>query len=209
MNQDLQRFRELLPFFVNGSLDTEEQDFINTYLEQHPEVQEELEFEQSLRSAVKSIELEHDSAKSLQRLHKAIHEQQHPEKKKNEYLWSQFWINWGLTPAMTAISAVVIVQALLIIELWDDKTIMHLRSEYQWIGRSTQTSSLILKVSINTNANFSELAELFRQTGCRIVAGPSEENELWLKLDDSSRFAEIRTSLETSPNITALIISSE
>ena len=47
-----ERFEELLPWYVNGTLGAEDRAFVEAYLEQHPEARSELEWYRSLQQRV-------------------------------------------------------------------------------------------------------------------------------------------------------------
>jgi hypothetical protein len=204
MNSDLQRFRELLPFFVNGTLNEIEQIFVNEYLQQHPEAQTEVDFSRALRSSVKAVGSERHKNAGLERLMKSIHQKRHMDRMGLLERWRHQCRKWGFTPALATLSIIVVVQSMVMIQLW------HLNQKPSSLStyRSLPTPILQahIKLTISPSANFGDLVILMRQTGCRIVNGPSENGELWLVLEDSDRLSEVRDILQSAPGVSDLLI---
>lgn len=201
MNQDLHRFRELLPFFVNGTLNEADQAFVDTYLIQHPELQAEVGFIQTLRTAVKAVGSDRNEDAGLERLLTSIHQSQKVSKPSLLDRWQHYCHDWGFTPAFAAMSVIAIIQSAVLLERWQQPIAL---STYRSIPEATALAQL--KVIINPNANFGDLVMLLRQTGCHIVNGPSESGELWLSVDDSNKLAEVSNILQSSPSVADLLI---
>ncbi len=201
MSLDLQRFRELLPFFVNGTLNEEEQAFFATYLSQHPELQAEVDFAQTFRSAVKAVGSERNEEAGLERLMTSIHQSRKPSKPSFLGRWQYHCRDWGFTPAFAAMSVIVIIQSAVLLERWQQPVAL---SAYRSMPEATVQAQL--KVIINPGANFGDLVILLGQAGCHIVNGPSESGELWLSVDDKSRLIEVSEMLQASPSVADLLI---
>jgi hypothetical protein len=201
MSQDSQRFRELLPFFVNGTLNEADQAFIDTYLIQHPEVQAEVDFTQTLRTAVKAVGSVRNENAGLERLLTSIHQSQKVSKTRLLERWQHHCHDWGFTPAFVAMSIIAIIQSAVLLERWQQPIAL---STYRSIPEATVQAQL--KIIINPSANFGDLVILLRQTGCHIVNGPSESGELWLSVDDSNKLAEVSNILQSSPSVADLLI---
>jgi len=123
--------------------------------------------------------------------------------------WQQLniWLGGlGLSPAVASIA--LVVQGALIAGLLlqqpqgvDPKAAEHYR------GGPVQADAVPdLKLTIHPDADFASLSTLLRSHGCRIVAGPSETGEIWVKVEGNladniegkKRLADIRAALAQS-----------
>lgn len=204
MSQDLQRFRELLPFFVNSTLNEADKAFVAEYLLQHPEAQAEVDFTQTLRTAVKAVGSERSEDAGLECLLKNIRQSRQMSKPSLLERWQHYCRDWGFTPAFVAMSVIAMIQSAVLIERWHQDQTPTTLSTYRSITEATVQAQL--KVIINPSANFGDLVILLRQTGCHIVNGPSESGELWLSVDDSNKLAEVSNILQSSPSVADLLI---
>jgi len=118
--------------------------------------------------------------------------------------WWQRLNGWlgdiGFSPALASI--VVMVQVGVIAALLATQPQPATDRAPQVEYRSGITSQALeaadLKITVNPDADFASLATLLRANGCRIVAGPSELNEIWVVVDDKTDLLATRTSLEES-----------
>jgi hypothetical protein len=207
MSQDLQYFRNLLPFFVNGTLNETDKTFVETYLLQHPEAQAEVNFVQALRTAVKAVGEERNENVGLGHLLASIRQNRKATISKPGGLlerWQQCLHDWGLTPAFVTLSVIVIIQSTVLIKQWHQNASPAVLSTYRSFSGATAQADI--KVIISPNAAFDDIVILLRQTGCQIVNGPSESGELWLSVDNANRLAEVNEILQASPNIIDLSI---
>ena len=204
MSQDLQRFRDLLPFFVNGTLNEADKAFVDAYLLQHPEAQTEVYFTQALRTAVKAVGSERNEDAGLEHLLKDIRQSRKMSKPSFLERWQHHCRDWGFTPAFVAMSVIAMIQSAVLIERWHQEQTSATLSTFRSIPEATAQAHI--KVIINPNANFGDLVILLRQTGCHIVNGPSESGELWLSVNDSNRLVEVSGILQSSPSVADLLI---
>jgi hypothetical protein len=204
MNQDLQRFRELLPFFANGTLKEVDKAFVAAYLAQHPEAHAEADFTQALRAAVKAVGSERSEEAGLDRLLNNIRQNRRQNKPPLWIRWQLTCRDWGLTPAFAMMSAIAVIQSFALLDLWRQNQTASSLSAYRSIPEASAQAAI--KLIISPGANFGDLVMLLRQTGCRIVNGPSESGELWLALDDKTRLKEVSKLLQSSPGVIDLLI---
>ena len=204
MSQDLQYFRDLLPFFVNGTLNKTDKTFVETYLLQHPEAQAEVNFAQALRAAVKAVGSERNEDAGLEHLLKEIRQSRKMSKPGFLERWQLHCRDWGFTPAFVAMSVIVMIQSGVLIERWHQEQTPIILSTYRSIPEVAVQANI--KVIIKPNANFGDLVILLRQTGCHIVNGPSESGELWLSVDDANRLVKVSEILQASPSVIDLLI---
>lgn len=104
---DRQRFEELLPFHLSGSLAAEEQRFVVEYLARHPETKDAMRFAQSMQRVVRSTLPRTDGDAAWQRFHA-----RRAAERPGGWLRLQAWLSgMGLSPALAAALAVIAIQA--------------------------------------------------------------------------------------------------
>lgn len=185
---DRQRFAELTPFYVNGTLDQDDQAFIEQSLNLHPVLQVNIDLARAMQSAIKKQIESRPMDAGLDNLLKAFHKSYHKPTLTEKI--RQYFEHWGLTKAFAAAIALVLVQFAVILQL----QIGTLGSVYR--GLSTQAQNTPhLKVTINPKANYAELVEVLRANGCRVISGPSETGELWLILETPEKINKIKEDL--------------
>lgn len=187
-DQEYQRFEELLPFYVNGTLDQPDRQFVEQYLAQHGYAQQSLNFTSALHKVVQGIG-QHRAAD--QGLEKLLHEYRllHPK---------QSWLDkfqaickaWGFTPAFAVAATVIAIQTGILLSQQPLPTDTEYRSMPSQVAATPN-----LKVIVSPKASFADLSALLQQHGCHIVSGPSETGELWLKLDKPEDASKIQKYL--------------
>jgi len=188
INSERMRFEELLPFYINQTLGADDTAFMQQYLASHAHMQNEVSFAKALQSVVKETGANRADNAGLAKLLDAYHLlQKRPS--LIERIRSSFQ-NWGFTPAFAIAASVVVIQSILLTQY------QRSAPEDQYRGLSNQVQIVPnLKITVNPQANFTELAVLLRQTGCRVVSGPSETGELWIVLDEPEKTEQIKRTL--------------
>lgn len=195
------RFEEFLPFQINGSLGSDDAAFMQQYLANHPQMHNEVSFVEALRSAIKETGETRAADAGLSRLlneFRSLHKRpSFIERIRLECL------NWGLTPAFAIAATVILIQSIML-------TQYQLPSpEVQYRGLSSQRQAMPnLKITINPKSNYAELVDILRQTGCRVVSGPSETGELWVAFDEPQKTEQIRRTLLDSGLVDDAIVTS-
>lgn len=200
-NDAAREFHELLPFYVNGTLDAADTAFIESYLTKHPEAASELRFAQLLDRTVKKQMPGTAADEGLQ----AILDKWHASlKQETPSAWLRLCDHlrsWGmLSPGFAVTCALLVVQSFLI---WPIMS-AHDRTPTPSLTRDVGVvaAPAQLKVIIRSNARFADLQSLLLECGCRIVAGPSATGELWLAVDTSHEaqaLTALRDQLRQSP----------
>ena len=114
----------------------------------------------------------------------------------------------GFSPALA--STVVMLQAGVIAAL----LALHVQPEKEDVLDMTPRGAGVLqqeapdfKLTVKPDTRFSELVTLLLRNHCRIIAGPSEQGELWVAVDDDAKFEEIRTALTQSALIDEVVVN--
>lgn len=107
MTSESQRFEELLPFYLNGQLNQEDEQFFAGYLEKYPAAQNTLQFSRKMREVVKATGADRDPEASLQRLLAVCQPESQPG-------FFQHFSNWlgqmGVSPALAVALVVILLQ---------------------------------------------------------------------------------------------------
>jgi hypothetical protein len=199
MNDNYMRFVELLPFYINGTLNADDMAFMNTYLANNSQSQSDLKFEYALRDAVKQIGAERAPDAGLARFMKDFR-QLHQKPSTLDRIQTTFK-NWGFTPAFAVAATIVVIQSTVMFNQQGmiPSTIYRSMTEEKAVAPQ-------LKVIANNKASFSEITILLRQYGCKIVSGPSESGELWITVDDPSQLNNIQRNLIESKLVDEAIL---
>lgn len=196
---DIMRFNELLPFYVNGTLDTDERDFVEAYLEKNPAAKDDLKFGNLMAEAIR---LEADERAADAGLEKALTRFRGAHLHRN---WlGRFKLacrEWGLTPAFALAATLLFVQTGILIR---QQAILESPQYRSVVVPKTPTYQL--KIIPSPKASFAEVTLLLRQQGCTIVAGPSETGEIWVTTDGMTPLDNIRKTLIASPLVDEAVV---
>lgn len=198
---DDEKFKELLMFYVNGTLEKDECAFVEHYLQMHPEMQAYVTLHQKIMRAVQGEDeaFEYDGTVARQRLLARIRAD---KKQKHGFFeglfgagWAEQWVGnlqrWGFSPALGVVCALMIGQSVYLVNLQNEA------SKYRGIVNSVNIVPHF-KVTVSPKADFYDLADLLRKNGCNVVSGPSQNGELWVKLDEPAKSKQIKADLLNS-----------
>lgn len=201
INADSKKFEELLPFFVNGTLNLEDKQFMQDYLHKFPALQAQVDFSEAIRSAVKDEHAEPVSDASWQKLLKKY--QDFHQKPTLVERFKNICMHWGLSPAFAVVLGLLVAQSAVIFELG----LLSTSSAYR--GLTTQIEvAPHLRITINPKTDYAQLVDLLRKNGCRVVAGPSETGELWVHLEEPEKLDAIKADLLNSGLIDEVLLLS-
>lgn len=191
MDQERKAFEEMLPLYVNGTLDADDIQFMENYLIKFPELEIQVKFSQSLRLAIRDEANAYSSDATWDKLDK-IFKAFHAKPSLIEQIKIGF-ANWGISPAFAVVLGLLVAQSAFIYQggLFG--------SSPTYRGDSLQAdTSAHLKITINPKAEFAQLAELLRKNGCHVISGPSETGELWINLEAPKKLLQIKADLINS-----------
>lgn len=191
MDLERRKFEELLPFYVNKTLDSVNVKFMENYLAMYPELQAQVIFTETLSASIKEDVPErspnHGWDKLLKR-YKAFH----AKPTFGERLKS-FLNEWGLSPAFGLAFGLLVAQSAVMLQ-YDIFT-----SGTKYRGLTTQAEIIPhLKIIINPNTDYAQLVDLLRKNGCKVVSGPSENGELWIHLQEPDKLITTKEDLINS-----------
>ncbi|MEM6781239.1 MAG: hypothetical protein AAF569_05200 [Pseudomonadota bacterium] len=166
MSQDV---HELLPFYVNGSLEGEEKALVEKAIKDNPSLENEIKFLEKLRGKVQTQEFENSPGElGLKRLQKSIAE----EKLKNDPIArAQSKItreqNWGWRAAAIAACLLLMLQTVVIFPIWQNADLTAAG------GPAVHAEGRIVNVTFAPDAQEENIRNLLLAIEASIVDGPS------------------------------------
>lgn len=195
------QFRDLLPFYLNGTADVDEQAFVERYLAENPDSRHVLEFERELQHVWQSQETEPVDELLVARIMNAVRRDQRAQSDVGRL--AKLRRDWGLTPAFALAASLLVVQSGLmfsgVLGRADIADSGGYRGEQQNLHRAD------LKITIAPDASFAEVVGLLRANGCRIVAGPSADGEIWVALDPARAIDTVLEALSGSTLVNQVV----
>ena len=200
------RFTELLPWYVNGTISAPDRTWFESHLRAHPEAASELRWYQSLRERIVegvpevSPEIGMDRAfakiRGDQRI-RAARESMAPTTGDKIRAW---FGRIGLSPALAVALAVIAVQAGILVNMnraMDDQF-----SEIRALKRSVGVSAL--RVTFKPDAREEDIRLAIAGVGGSLVAGPGSLGDYYLRTD--LQLGSAAAKLQASPAVESVAI---
>ena len=202
--QELQQFRELLPFYVNHTLSETDRAFVEKCLAVQPKLQEEIDFTEHLKSTVKSVSYQRTATTGLDDLLRELNKSCPNEKisclsKLGNFLTQQ------ATPVFATLSMVIVIQSFFLLSSFENKSGISIVSVS---NRSMLDSPnpIRVKLTIGPSASFGTVVTILQETGTRIVNGPSESGEIWIEFYSQVHFKKMIKTIQSSPAVIDFIV---
>ena len=179
-----ERFEELLPWYVNGSIGAEDRAFVDAYLEQHPEARGELEWYRSLQRRVQENAPAVPATIGLAKAMRLIQ----GDRPTFAERFSALFGNFGMRPsyAMAAL-AVVAVQGGVILNLLDNAR--DDANEIRALHAVRVEEGPMLKVSFAPDAKETDIRMLMVQVHGELAGGPGQLGDYYLRVPAGSESA--------------------
>ena len=196
-----ERFEELLPWYVNGSLGAEDQAFVEAYLEQHPEVRGELDWYRSLQRRVQENA---PAVPATIGLAKAMRLIQGDRPTFSERV-SAFFGNMGLRPAYALAGlAVVAVQSGVILQLLGETH--DNAEEIRALNAKRVDEGPMLKISFAPDAKETDIRMLVVQVRGELAGGPGQLGDYYLRVPAGSE-AQALKQVQAAPIVQAAALA--
>ena len=179
-----ERFEELLPWYVNGSLGAEDRAFVENYLQENPDAQGELAWYRSLQQRVQENAPAVPATIGLARAMRLI--------QGDRPTWSErisaFFGNLGVRPsyAMAAL-AIVAVQGAVIVNLLGDAR--ENANEIRSLRSVRVEEGPMLKISFAPDAKETDIRMLVVQVHGELAGGPGQLGDYYLRVPAGSEAA--------------------
>jgi hypothetical protein len=186
------RLNELLPWYVNGTLNEQDRQWVAQYLREHPQASGQLHFYESLRDKLHEdtpqVSDEIGLSKAMARIHalgKIAPAQRQVQRAPSLMERLRDWIGGiGLTPALGAALAVVLVQALVIGSLIDEPDA---GTEIRAVPPVLSESGAFVKVNFKADAKEADIRMLLVETHGSLAAGPGQLGDYYVRVDPAKR----------------------
>jgi len=202
--QELQQFRELLPFYVNQTLSKTDNAFVEKWLNINPKLQEEIDFTKHLKTTVISVGDHRNATTGLDNLLQTLNKSPFQKKvswliKLNGFLAKQ------ATPVFATLSMLIIIQSFFLVSPYINKPSVRVIADSSRSFLSSPTP-LQVKLTINPSSNFGTIVVLLQKTGTRIVNGPSESGEIWIEFSSQTHLKKMIKRIQSSPAIIDVMV---
>jgi hypothetical protein len=175
-SEEHRRTQELLPWFVNETLDADEATGVVAHLEQCPRCQADAEAQAALRA----IAVDDEHAGSLDRnwatLRKRLDGQREQPRRS---FGARPWWRQGLQLAVGIQAAVILVLAVVLVGVSLPRD-----EPYRALGASASAVDANALIVFRAGASEKEMREALRGAGARIVGGPTTSDAYLLHLSD-------------------------
>lgn len=204
-DNDRQRFSELLPFYVNSTLNAQDHEWISAYIATHPESAQELTFMNFLRDTTRNTE---SSIPESQRLDGLLSEWKQSQPAPSFLQKSMRWLQERVripVPAIAFASILIVGQAVVIGSLLTEQPEeVTYRSE-----RPECMATPRIRVVFNPEAKHLEILLLLRKVEATVQNGPTETGALWLSVPKGHPLEEAQAMLRSSALVEEVVVMKE
>ena len=207
------RFTELLPWYVNGTIDPSDRAWVDAQLRAHPEAAAELCWYESLQVRIRENEPQVSADIGIDKAFAKIRREQEGEQRIAAARKAQepslgdrvkSWLaGFGLTPALTAAAAVIAIQGVFLFNMARDADSPH--SEIRSSQSGIAAAGTMLKLNFKPDAREAEIRMLLIDIHGSLVGGPGQLGDYFIVVPkDRADVAE--TKLKTSTLVEAAVV---
>lgn len=175
-----ERFEQLLPFYVNGTLSPADRAWVEAFLREHPEAQASVRFDTQMRrtlaSSAADVSPEVGLARTLARIRG---ERSAPGRERSWWQW--FLGERGFSPAFAVACALIAVQAVVIGMLFNAQPDAD-ALRYRAAQKGSAAQSALVQVEFVPSATEGEVRALIAAAGGWMVAGPGTNGEYTIRV---------------------------
>ncbi len=199
MNEE--RFEELLPFYVNGTLEGDDRAFVERHIAEHPQARAEVDWYQSLQLRVRENAPAVPETIGLARTMQLI---QGDRPTLSERIGA-FFGNFGMRPAMALAGlAVVAVQSGVILDM------MYGAKENEAEIRSLRATKVeegpLLKINFAPDAKEVDLRLLLASVQGQLAGGPGQLGDYYVRVPEGRQQAALE-QLKSNPLVQSAALS--
>ena len=186
MPKDEDRFHELLPFYLNQTLDASDKGWMESHLSTNKLAQQQLQFEKVLRATVQETQPKSNESERLSKLLKALAADRKSKKSAQGLMgwWNAIASGSRLSipvPALATCCILILGQAVYIAAV---NTENPASSQYRGITAPCAANAGI-KLLLKPDAKYADVVLELRKVEATLGAGPSESGEIWITLPAS------------------------
>jgi hypothetical protein len=168
------RFHDLLPWHINGTLEKDQREWVDQYVSGHPQARAELRWHESLQTKMRENVPSVSPDIGLDRFMARIRQEHRAKTPTLMQRLNAFFSGFGMTPAFAATAVLVLVQAGVIANLLLQRS--HLEEDYSAVRSLPAPIAVgpVLQVSFKPEATEREIRLLLVSIGARLVGGPGQ-----------------------------------
>lgn len=185
---DAKRFSELLPFYVNQTLEPTDQAWMEQQLSLQPHARQALALESLIRHAVRNTRSPLPESERLAHMLGALRKERHSHKGRSPVSWLGLsgWsrgLAWGARLAIPVPAALVLFVVLL------GQAVYIARSQLPEAHNNLYRGVVLpcaaetsLRLQFKPSAKMEDTLLLLRKAGVHLSAGPTETGEVWVSV---------------------------
>jgi hypothetical protein len=171
--------RELLPWFINGTLVPDERERVEAHLAECAECSADVEEERRLASQIASLPLDADSG--WEAMERRIAAESAPRVRPPSGMWrKRVPVGWAVASPFAAAAAV----ALVFVNVMQAQPV---QPQYRALGAAdmAQTANLVVQFEPDTRAR--DMQAALADVNARLVDGPTDTGAYMIRVDQSKR----------------------
>ncbi len=196
---DDRRFDENVPFYVNGSLDVQEREWMDNHLAAHPHKRHEIEQAHQERLHSQLLQSEIPESERLARLYRELRWSQAPVPPKPA---SPQPVRDVLTGPWISAVAGVVLGGLLVAGLGflpQQSTPTNPSLERYRGGQNDCTPTPGIRIALAPQVQWVHLAQMLRTLQLQVTNGPNQDGEIWVRVTAGASAPETLALLRNSP----------
>jgi len=196
------RFDELLPFYVNGTIDPTDREWVDAYLREHPKSAAELQWYRSLQDTMQRDTPAVPAEIGLDKVMARIRAERAPARAATQPTLGERVRGWLaalapqplLRPALAGALAVVVVQGVVIANLAShDDT-----SEIRAVQKAPVDPGPFLKVNFKADAREADIRMLLVEINGSLAGGPGQLGDWYVRIPEA-RITAAASAVKASP----------
>lgn len=201
-NSEEKKFLSSVPFYINGSLSSEEHAWMDAYLAQHPQHQAHITEVRLFFSYSQNIRSELSEEGRLVRLHKKLGWNESPTASNStSQIRARHVLTWpwasGLIGVISGISIFFVIGQFNA-TFWDRA---HVTQEIMRSEQKNCQDKLDIRITPNPQVQWAELVQMLRKLQLQLVNGPTQDGEVWARANAGTSINETLVLLRNSPLI--------
>jgi hypothetical protein len=195
------RFNELLPWYVNGTLSADDRAFVERHLAEHPEARAELQWYESLQKRVLENTPAIPATIGLSKVMKLIQ----GDRPTIAERISAFFGDFGMRPAMALAGfALIAIQGGVIFNLMIDA--QQDESEIRALKATRVEEGPMLKVNFAPDAKEADIRYLLMSVHGNLAGGPGQLGDYYIRVP-AGKEAAIAEQLKANPLVQAVALA--
>jgi hypothetical protein len=199
------RFQELLPWHVNGTLSAAQREWVLWYLREHPETTGELRWYESLRDKILRNAPEVSSDVGWRSFAKRIRDERRAAAPSIFARIGEWLASMHFTPAFAAAAAVILAQAAIIGALLRQSSMQDDLGAARAIPAASQAIGPVIQINFKPEASERDMRMLLMEIEGSLVGGPGQLGNYVVRVPADRTHAAAK-KLESSPLVDVVMV---